>query len=205
MASSFVNQRTESMAPDHRRTTLVVALRKIATDEMFALDEPRRRWTIGASSSCDIVLRDSFVSSVHCVIERRAGGALVVRDHKSRNGTFVDGNPIEGAELRVGCYLTVGRTTLVAMAARGSGAPRALDQLRGRDPALRATVDQAVRAAQADCAVLVVGETGTGKDLLARVIHETGRRANGPFVAGNCGAVPRDLIASPLVGPQKSA
>src|SRR5258708_31676719 len=99
MASSFVNQRTESMAPDHRRTTLVVALRKIPTDQMFALDEPRRRWTISASSSCDIGLRDSFVSSVHCVIERRPGGALGVRDHKSRNGTFVVGRPVESADL----------------------------------------------------------------------------------------------------------
>src|SRR5258708_32655101 len=124
MASSFVNQRTESMAPDHRRTTLVVALRKIATDEMFALDEPRRRWTIGASSSCDIVLRDSFVSSAHCVIERRPGRALVVRDHKSRNRTFVDGRHVEGAELRVCRYLTVRRTTRAAMASGRNSPPR---------------------------------------------------------------------------------
>ena len=157
---SFVNQSTASLTPDRRRTAPVVALRRLGSDEMFPLDEPRTRWTVGSSASCDIALHDPFVSGVHCVIERRPSGVLVVRDHRSRNGTFVDGHPIEGAELRVGCYLSVGRTTLVAMAASGTGNPRALDQLRGRDPVLRATVDQAMRAAQTDCAVLIVGETG---------------------------------------------
>jgi DNA-binding NtrC family response regulator len=202
---SFVNHSTASLTPDRRRTAPVVALRRLGSDDMFPLDEPRKRWTVGSSSSCDIALHDPFVSAVHCVIERRPSGVIVVRDHRSRNGTFVDGHPIEGAELRVGCYLSVGRTTLVAMAATGSGDPRALDQLRGRDPVLRATVDHAVRAAPTDCAVLIVGETGTGKDLLARVIHESGRRAGGPFVAVNCGAIPRELIGSELFGHDKGA
>jgi DNA-binding NtrC family response regulator len=202
---SFLNNSTASMAPDRRRTALVVALRQLASGDVFLLGEPLRRWTVGTSVKCDIQLRDPFVSSVHCVIERRPNGALVVRDHRSRNGTFVDGTPIENAELRVGSYLSVGRTTLVALAATGSGAPRAIDQLRGRDPVLRATIEQAERAAQADCAVLIVGETGTGKDLVARVVHENGKRSSNPFVAVNCGAIPRELIGSELFGHEKGA
>jgi DNA-binding NtrC family response regulator len=77
--------------------------------------------------------------------------------------------------------------------------------LRGRDPVLRMTIDQALRAAQTECSVLIVGETGTGKDLVARLVHEQSRRAEGPFVAVNRGAIPRELIASELFGHEKGA
>ena len=79
-----------------------------------------------AAISCD-----PYVSSLHCVLERQAGGALIVRDRKSRNGTQVDGNVVEGAELRVGSYLTLGRTTLVALAAPSSERASAMTLLRG--------------------------------------------------------------------------
>ncbi|HTR49732.1 MAG TPA: sigma 54-interacting transcriptional regulator [Kofleriaceae bacterium] len=193
------------MTPDRRRVGNVVALRDQTTGEVFELDE-RRRWVVGSSPSCDFTVRDPFVSSRHCLIERRPGGSVVVRDNDSRNGTFLDGNPIEAAELRVGAHLRVGRTTLVAVAASGGGErPTALESLRGHDPVLRATVEQAVRAAPTDCSMLILGETGTGKDLLARVIHEASRRADGPFVAVNCGAIPRELIASELFGHEKGS
>jgi transcriptional regulator with PAS, ATPase and Fis domain len=66
-------------------------------------------------------------------------------------------------------------------------------------------VEQALKAAQTDCTVLIVGETGTGKDLLARVIHEASRRMTEPFVAVNCGGIPRELIGSELFGHEKGA
>jgi len=205
MSESFRESRTESMTPDGRRVGNVVALRDLGTNELFELDE-RRRWVVGSSPSCDFTVRDPFVSSRHCLIERRPGGGVVVRDNDSRNGTFVDGNPIEAAELRVGARLRVGRTTLVAVAASGGGErPSALELLRGRDPVLRATVEQALRAAPTDCSILILGETGTGKDLLARVIHEASRREAAPFVAVNCGAIPRELIASELFGHEKGS
>jgi len=128
-----------------------------------------------------------------------------VRDSESKNGTFLDGNPIEAGELRVGCYLAIGRTTFVAVAAVGGERRRAVELIRGNDPALRTTIDHAVRAAPTECSVLILGETGTGKDLLARVIHEHSRRASGPFVAVNCGAIPRELVASELFGHEKGA
>src|SRR5262245_56706410 len=70
---------------------------------------------------------------------------------------------------------------------------------------VRTSVEQALRAAQTECSVLIVGETGTGKDLMARLVHESSRRALGPFVAVNCGAIPRELIASELFGHDKGA
>lgn len=72
--------------------------------------------------------------------------------------------------------------------------------LVGQDPAFCQAVATAARAAAADAPVLILGETGTGKELFARAIHQASGRAGGPFVAVNCGALPRDLAASELFG-----
>ncbi len=196
---------THSMPADGRRSGVVVALRSIDSGTEYPLGTDARRWVIGSAESCDIVIEDPFVSALHCVLERRPGGVLLVRDRPSRNGTMIDGNVVEAAELRVGSFLAIGRTTLVAVAAVGGMGASALSLLRGKDPGLRATIDQALKAAQTDCNVLVVGETGTGKDLIARAVHEASRRAAGKFVAVNCGAIPRELIGSELFGHEKGA
>ena len=200
---SFDQNRTQALA-DHRRAGVVVSLRSMNGTE-FPLDLALRRWVVGSSASCDVVIDDPFVSSTHCTLERKAGGALLVRDRQSRNGTYVDSNSIEAGELRAGSHLVIGKTTLVAQAAPGKEPASALEMMRGRDPALLTTIDQALKAAQRDCNVLVVGETGTGKDLLARIIHESSRRVAGKFVAVNCGAIPRELIGSELFGHEKGA
>jgi DNA-binding NtrC family response regulator len=195
---------TQALEPDARRRGVVAALRARNGVEYPLAPQPNR-WLIGSGANCDLVLEDPYVSATHCILERRIGGALVVRDRRSRNGTLIDGNPVEAAELPVGARLAVGRTTLVAIAAPETRGCGALGALHGRDPAFRATVEQAIKAAQTDCNVLIVGETGTGKDLLARVIHEASRRASDPFVAVNCGGIPRELIGSELFGHEKGA
>jgi transcriptional regulator with PAS, ATPase and Fis domain len=197
---------TQAMKEGKRRGGIVVALRNTSTAQILPLDVGPRRWLLGTDTSCDLHLVDPFVSKLHCVIERKSDGSLVVRDRDSRNGTFIDGNPVEGAELRVGSFLSVGRTTLVALANNiNSERPRAIEMIRGHHPALRTAVEQGIRGAQTECSVLILGETGTGKDLMARLIHESSRRAAGPFVAVNCGAIPRELIASELFGHERGA
>ncbi|MBA3397392.1 MAG: sigma 54-interacting transcriptional regulator [Deltaproteobacteria bacterium] len=202
---SFHESRTSTLAPDGRRAGIVMGLRSTRDAKQFALATTTRRWVIGSGHSCDVVLEDPYVSTVHCILERRPGGALIVRDKGSRNGTNVDGNVVEGAELRVGSYLTIGCTTLVAVAGPGTNEESALATLRGHDPVFRATIDHALRAAQTDCNILVIGETGTGKDLIARAVHEASRRSAGKFVPVNCGGIPRELIGSELFGHEKGA
>ena len=202
----YEGENTTHLMKGRKRGGVVVALRNTTTAQIYPLENGPRRWLLGSDPSNDLHIVDPYVSQHHCVIERKSDGSLVVRDRESKNGTFVDGNPVEGAELRVGSYMSVGRTTLVAIAKTNSGErPRAIEMIHGHHPALRESIDQGIRAAQTDCSVLILGETGTGKDLMARLIHESSRRVHGPFVAVNCGAIPRELIASELFGHERGA
>jgi two-component system NtrC family response regulator len=79
------------------------------------------------------------------------------------------------------------------------------ENIIGRSGSLMTVLDIAARAARGSSTVLVEGETGTGKELLARAIHLNSPRKDGPFVAVNCGAIPRDLLESELFGYRKGA
>src|SRR5262245_2709260 len=75
----------------------------------------------------------------------------------------------------------------------------------GNAPALRAVLDQVAKVAPTDSTVLITGETGTGKELIARAIHARSLRSARPFVSVNCGAIPTALIASELFGHERGA
>jgi formate hydrogenlyase transcriptional activator len=77
--------------------------------------------------------------------------------------------------------------------------------LIGESGEFRLVLDQVRIVAPADCAVLIQGETGTGKELIARAIHNQSRRSNGPFVTLNCAAIPAGLLESELFGHERGA
>jgi formate hydrogenlyase transcriptional activator len=79
------------------------------------------------------------------------------------------------------------------------------EEIVGASPALTALLSRVTKVAGSDSTVLISGETGTGKELVARAIHRRSRRASKAFVAVNCAAIPRDLIASELFGHEKGA
>ncbi|MCC6158090.1 MAG: sigma 54-interacting transcriptional regulator [Deltaproteobacteria bacterium] len=174
-----------------------------------------REWSIpdgraiaGKDASCDLVLGDAYVSARHLAIDAFAD-RVEFRDLGSRNGTTQGGARVTGGEWAAGRTLTVGRTTLT-LRSRESGetlaaGDRRVPGLVGDDAAIRELGELVHRVAPLDVTVLVRGETGTGKELVARAVHELSRRAAGPFVALNCATVPRDLFESELFGHVRGA
>ena len=79
------------------------------------------------------------------------------------------------------------------------------EEIVGSSPALKRVLAQVAKVAEADSTVLILGETGTGKELVARAIHKRSRRANAAFIRVNCAAIPPSLIASELFGHEKGA
>jgi transcriptional regulator with GAF, ATPase, and Fis domain len=84
---------------------------------------------------------------------------------------------------------------------RDSGFPKII----GKSPALQAVLERVKRVAPTDSTVLIQGETGTGKELIAQAIHNSGSRRGGPFVKVNCAAIPMDLLESELFGHERGA
>ncbi len=80
-----------------------------------------------------------------------------------------------------------------------------LENVVARSPKMQALLDQVARVAETDATICLLGETGTGKEVIARVIHCNSRRARGPFIGVNCGAIPESLFESELFGHVKGA
>ena len=164
---------------------------------------------IGKAESNDLVLRDASVSRDHCEIVRDAKGYLL-RDLGSTNGTLLDGTDVREGYLRAGAVLMIGR---VEVAVRTYDeqieiAPSLHDrfgELVGQDPQLRAVFGLLERIAPTDATLLVSGETGTGKDALARSVHAASKRSAGAFFSVDCGALVGSLIESELFGHEKGA
>jgi formate hydrogenlyase transcriptional activator len=83
--------------------------------------------------------------------------------------------------------------------------PRRFEQLIGNSPALETVLEQVNRVAPTGSTVLIQGETGTGKELIARAIHNISSRCGRPFIKLNCAAIPLDLLESELFGHEKGA
>ena len=164
---------------------------------------------LGSGDGCDVVLHDRTVSRFHCEITVDAGH-LVVRDLGSANGTTVDGVRVLAAHLRSGATLVLGTTKLVF---DGVGEPVRVPLARasrfgslvGLSTVMRATFALLERAASSDAAILLSGETGTGKEGAAESIHAASRRAEHPFIIVDCGAIPPQLLESELFGHEKGA
>ena len=136
---------------------------------------------------------------------RRAGSDL-----KSTNGTFVGGARIQEAVVETEALLKLGRCTLRVSIAEEEIA--VADQLPGRfgdavslHPPMRRLFANLERVSLSDSTVLLFGETGTGKDVLARGIHEASARKGNPFVVVDCGALSPTLIESELFGHGRGA
>jgi transcriptional regulator with GAF, ATPase, and Fis domain len=167
------------------------------------------RMTIGKAGDNDLVLPDDTVSRKHCELVRTAHG-IQVRDLGSTNGTKLAGARVESAVVPPGAVLKVGEVEIaIRPAAQKVEVPPSdkteLGPAIGKSLAMRTIFGVLERIAPTEATVLLEGETGTGKDVLARAIVELSQRASGPFVVVDCGAVSYSLIESELFGHERGA
>ncbi|MGE3455366.1 MAG: sigma 54-interacting transcriptional regulator [Kofleriaceae bacterium] len=164
---------------------------------------------IGTHESADLALTDPTVSRFHC--ELSVGeGSVTIRDLGSKNATRVSGLDITEARLDGTTTIVLGHTEVEfslgeSFAELPLATRESFGDLVGRAPATRALFAQLERAAESDVTVLLLGETGTGKEIAARAIHEQSSRAQGPMIVVDCGAIPHSLIDSELFGHEKGA
>ncbi|MCX5746203.1 MAG: sigma 54-interacting transcriptional regulator [Proteobacteria bacterium] len=167
---------------------------------------------VGSEPGLALVVSDERVSGRHVAV-RASDRRFVVRDLGSTNGTWYEGSRIvEDAELQVpaGSTIIIGRTALrIEPEAQPLDLPpsqaRRFGELVGESLAMREVFAVLERVASSDATVLVEGETGTGKELVARALHEASDRRRGPFVAVDCGALPENLLESELFGHVRGA
>lgn len=165
--------------------------------------------SIGKSRSCDVVLPDDSVSRLHAEITRE-GDAYRFRDRGSTNGTFIGGARVQDAFLKPGDVLGIGKVQLRFMPrdARAELLPSEKErfgEVIGKSLEMRKVFGVLERVAPTDVTILIEGETGTGKDLVARAIHLQSARREGPFVVFDCGAVAPDQVEEELFGLEASA
>src|SRR5690606_23872757 len=158
----------------------------------------RERVTIGRSVICDLVLSDKAVSGTHCELVADEKGVLL-RDLDSTNGTSVGELRIREVWLRQGTLFTVGQTQLRFDPLEGSidialSGNETFYALVGTSVRMREIFAVLEKVAPSDLTVLVRGETGTGKELVARAIHRASKRATAPLVVQDCSAIPRELV-----------
>lgn len=164
---------------------------------------------IGSAKTGDIVITDPTVSRRHAEIRRGRDG-VVLRDLGSTNGTFVGQVRAKEVFLAPDTRFRVGRTELVFTPAdeiidiEPSDADH-FERLVGQSVAMREVFGILERVAPTDLTVLITGETGTGKELACRAVHNRSRRHSGPFVVFDCGAAAENLIESELFGHQRGA
>jgi DNA-binding NtrC family response regulator len=162
------------------------------------------RVLVGQSRTCQLVLRDKSVSRRHVAFDLHPRGVTVV-DLGSTNGTRVNGVRIVEAKLEGAELIAIGQTTLRVelLGARPDVALSPLagfGRLVGASVAMRRLYPLFERLAQSALPVVIEGETGTGKELLAEALHEMGPRRSKPFLVFDCVGTPREAVISTLFG-----
>ena len=164
---------------------------------------------IGSHIDCDLTLTDERVSGRHVGI-RAVEGRFVVRDLGSRNGTWYEGSRVSEVTVSAGSTLMVAKTPLrIEPEAQPLDIPpsqsRRFGELVGESLVMREVFGVLERVASSDATVVVEGETGSGKELVARALHDASARRRGPFITVDCGALPENLLESELFGHVRGA
>jgi transcriptional regulator with PAS, ATPase and Fis domain len=211
VGSKFVVDDTARVSPElHAVRTLGIELLVVegpSRGARVAVSSPAAR--VGTAEGSELRILDPSVSRVHCELSV-SPSSVTLRDLDSTNGTWIDDVRVHEVEVPVGTVVRVGRSAFRVAAGDGSGVVALSDasefgELVGGSLEMRGVYAVLERTAPTDTTLLLQGETGTGKDVAARSVHRASRRATGPFVPIDCGAIPENLIESELFGHVRGA
>nr|WP_153817709.1 sigma 54-interacting transcriptional regulator [Polyangium spumosum] len=176
-------------------------------DERVARLGPGEEIVLGSGEGAHVRLVDRTVSAQHAALVHR-GSVIEARDLGSRNGMRVAGTRVARAFLSTGSTLELGRAVVRVEGRAIEAAPRIdapLPHLVGRSAPMRRLGGAVRRLAPLKLPVMIRGESGTGKDLVARALHDESPRKGRPFVALNAATISRELAESELFGHQRGA
>jgi DNA-binding NtrC family response regulator len=186
---------------------LLVVLEGADRGLIFNLDGTSQpRMLVGQSAACSIQLSDPLVSRRHAALDLEPRG-LRLTDLGSTNGTTVNGVSVVEAVLRGGEILKVGHTTLrVELNPHATVSPMSaavnFGRFLGASPEMRRLYPLCEKLAQSSSPVVLEGDVGAGKEVMAEALHESGPRAGGPFVVFDCTAVSPEMREGELFGPE---
>ncbi len=158
--------------------------------------------TLGRDSSCSLQMEDAAVSAKHMRIEKKDHGYLL-RDLRSSNGTYLNGAKVLEAYLHEGDRIQVGRSSLIFSYKRNLTEHN--HTLSSKNRAWNETLKHLPDLSQSDLPVLILGPSGSGKELLAQSLHENSMRRSAPLISVNCSALSESLIESELFGHLKGS
>ena len=191
----------------HLRKCKLVLEREDGQSSEYIFDQANI--ALGAMEDNDLVIEDDTVSRYHCRIYQDENSYLL-QDLDSTNGTFINRVRIKEAYLKPGCTVTIGKTDVrfQSLDERVEILPSNREKfgdIVGKSVRMREIFGILEKIAPTGVTVVIEGETGTGKEVVARTVHQTSKRAKGPFVVFDCGAVPENLIESELFGHEKGS
>lgn len=190
----------------YNRVSITVAA---GPDQGLTLEAAGRTVRVGTADDCDLVLQDDTVSRHHCEIELTEAGYRI-RDLDSTNGTRANGLQVQDAGGTGPIELLLGETRLaLTPLSETEDRERAnVDRfhgLVGGSSKMRELFAVLERIAPTTLSILIEGETGTGKDVVAESIHRHSARADSPFIVFDCSAVAPALVENELFGHAKEA
>ena len=206
LSTTVATAHSEMLSGENARCQLVVVEGPDMGRAIPIGDEPL---IIGTSSEADLVLTDNRVSHQHLRITREEAW-FVAQDLESRNGTLFEGTLISESRVAPGVTFKLGHTFVRIQPQPQSlevppSQARRFGELVAESLAMREVFAVLELVSETDVTVLLEGETGTGKELVARAVHEASSKRKGPFVAIDCGALPPTLLESELFGHVRGA
>lgn len=217
-SEAMTNRFQDFMSPtklsylDGKPTTLHLRKCRIVTQQKAN----RREWvfehgliTIGTLDDNNLVVKDDTVSRYHAQIIQE-DDAYIIKDLESTNGTWVNQVRIKEAYLSAGCLLRFGNAEFIFQpmdeeVAVVPSSEEKFGDIIGGNVKMREIYGILEKIAPTNATVVIEGQTGTGKEVIAHTLHKMSLRAKKPFVVFDCGAVPESLIESELFGHEKGS